>query len=164
VKTPKARKAPKAQGAPKAVAVDTATRDERVVDIATRMAEGRWRRYLTTRELAVRWGVSESTVNGYASDASRLLRIPKEEREALQAQQYAFLESIMHDAAVSRSVITGLPDYRHILQAWEMYQKYVLANWGKQEEGAPPAELSDTELEALAKLFAKDLLSKREQP
>jgi hypothetical protein len=142
----------------------TPPREDCVRHIVELMVQGRFRMHLTQKELAQKWGLADSTVYDYAREASRFLKIPKEKREEYQAVQAAFLDAVMHDALNRHSVITGLPDYRHVILAWEMFQKYVLANnpLRPESDGPSPGEMSDEDLKNLALKAVKFVLDKEE--
>lgn len=115
------------------------------------IATGNWRTHLSAADLAKRWGLSRHVVQDYATKAAILLKIGKERREELQAMHAQFLEQVMFDAREAKSLVTGIPDWRHVLLAWELNQKYVLGNYARPESDGPNvADLSHEDLQKLA--------------
>lgn len=70
----------------------TTNRYDRVTEIEHMMRSCTWIRGKSNREFAVKHGLAVTTVNDYASIASRNLSVPKTERDQLAAQWYAQLQ------------------------------------------------------------------------
>lgn len=107
---------------------------DRVAHIADLMARGQYRTRLTSRKLAKAWGLSESTTANMASEASRLLRFPAEERDGRRLELAAWFEAAAAKALARKNIITGLPDVAAALKAKELYARYA---------GLEPVEGSD---------------------
>lgn len=100
------------------------TPKERVEYVADLMASGRWRRRVTSRELAEAWGQARDTIDGYAKEAHRLLMIPTHERDERRAELAAKAMAIADKAESRPNLVTGLPDYGSALKAMELFAKY----------------------------------------
>lgn len=88
----------------------SAEKHERVEFIADLMAQNRWQTRITAKRLAKKWGVKRHTVEAYATEASRLLRVDPEHRDSLRAQLIGSFTALAHQAATERSRLTGLAD------------------------------------------------------
>lgn len=84
-----------------------------------------WPESLQYREdLATIWGVSVSSVKGYAAEAHRVVAIDPDEREQLRAEIAKKMKAIGEDAATLTSKVTGLPDFQAALKALNDYAKF----------------------------------------
>jgi hypothetical protein len=143
--------------------------EERIDFICELIARGDYRSGTTTYDLARRWGLTVATVHGYAGEAGRRLRCPKEHLEALKQAHIALLEAVLHDAKQTRNKMTNQPDYRSFVEAWKAYSSYGLG-WNPDREakaeGPKPEDLSDEELKELVEkaLAASKNANKSERP
>lgn len=81
------------------------TSDERIRECMRLMCIGQWRAGATHAELAARWGVTVATVSGYATNASRLLRMLVGTSDEAKQEIYAFLGHV-RSLAVERQSAT----------------------------------------------------------
>lgn len=63
------------------------------------MLDGRWVTGRSARDLAAAWGLSQSTVENYATEASRTLRAALGDGEGLEARAQAMVENFIRQAA-----------------------------------------------------------------
>ena len=117
------------------------TKHERIEALADMMAAGTYRTRITARDLAPKWGVSYRTIENDACEASRLLSISPERREAKRAEVAARYEAIAADALARTSIVTGLPDYASAIRALAEYAKLSAIDSAPEqtERPAPPA-------------------------
>lgn len=97
---------------------------QRIFEIAKRMAEGSYQTRKTVRELAAEWGLSRSTVDEYAAEASRLLDYTTgERRELVRLARVRLLEIGTQDEAdrvqAWRTLLEHLGELRqnHVIKA-----------------------------------------------
>jgi len=83
------------------------------------MSSWEWYGTQTRRDLSAAWGVSESAIKQYSSEASRSLKLSDEELATERAAHASNAERIMLDAYSRCNNITGLPDYSSALKANE---------------------------------------------
>lgn len=123
---------------------------DRVAYVADLMAKGEYRTRLTGKWLSQLWGLAETTIGGYAAEASRLLQVPSEERGARRAVMAAWFEARANDAATRRSFVTGLPDMGAALKAMELYGRYAGLEADDATTSEPPHIVISFEPQSLA--------------
>lgn len=109
----------------------------RIEYIAALMSENRYHSFSTVRALATKWGLAMDTINKDAATASRLLRIPPERLEELRSRLAVTFERIAVDALRTPNLVTGVPDWRSAIEAFEKFGKF--AGLRMDEEGERPS-------------------------
>ena len=115
----------------------SAEKAKRVDYIVGMMAENKYRTRVTVRELALKWKVSVKTVEGYANEAARTFKVGPEEREEIRARHAVTFEAWAHQAATTKSLVTGLPDLRTAGDLLERHAKYCGVDVEADKSAAP---------------------------
>ena len=109
------------------------------------MASGQWPEPGTPKclehrqELARAWGCSESSIRNYSAEASRNLRADEGERDYLRIKNARRMRRIAKKAERTPSDVTGLPDWRAAIDAWDRYGRYLGLEPGGEDGVAPAA-------------------------
>jgi hypothetical protein len=98
---------------------------QRVEYVAAEMAAGRWDGYRSRLPLAQRWGVEDSTVRNYSTEAHHLVAYSQQERDEKRRSLAAFVAVQRERAQSMTSLITGLPDFGAVLKAAELEAKFL---------------------------------------
>src|SRR5215468_1222522 len=72
------------------------------------MARGLWVTRTTAKQLAAEWGVSKTTVEHYAAEASRHVRSDRGTLDQVRDNQLAKLERIVHQALAKKEFRTAV--------------------------------------------------------
>ena len=123
----------------------TPSRRDRVDEICDMMVRNQWRTRITAGELALKWNVARTTIDEYASEASRLLKVPPEQREERRALLAATFEALAHQACTDRSALTGLADPAAAAKIWAEYARFAgLEPPADAAQAAKPMEVEFT--------------------
>jgi hypothetical protein len=98
--------------------------EERVRTIADLMVELKYHSYSTAKELSEKWGISIKEIRKTACEASRLVRVPLEDREALRYQLASELETAKFRVLNNPNLLTGQVDWRAYLETIKMQAQF----------------------------------------
>jgi hypothetical protein len=113
------------------------TIEERVNWISRMMASGAWiSSYTAIVELASVWGVHDAHVRKMSAEAHRRVALGDEERKQLQLTLMGTCLEVLQTARDSKNEVTGLPDFRAILEACEKVALFAGVKLGGAERGS----------------------------
>ncbi len=101
------------------------TKQARVEHIMDLMVAGEYRTRVTALRLSKEWGVEYSTVEDYASEASRWLRVPPEKIEERRVQLALRADAVSDHAINERNRITGERNYQGYEKLQRLYAEYM---------------------------------------
>lgn len=104
-----------------------------IVSLMRELAWPAWPESLRFRQrVAEVWGISESTVRNYTSEAHRFVELDAVDRAQVAQDIARQLDAVAQDALSCVNEVTGLPDYPSVIRALETKAKFLGAEPSKE--------------------------------